>query len=288
MVGQVQEDATRRIEKLRGRTAHGSSTKHADGVCYVWPFLREAIQQSAIRDMCWRWIAGSTARCCFEAIVDSTMEGMVSVAGAFVVRKHVGTPSGLYVWTRLSMYLICVNSTQPSFVDRDVHVERVGDWHLVRLALREAELLEPRGERSLPPAARLRHAVVGFLNAASTWAPVAAVGGLARRRVAVKDFSFLEFPLQVRRYEVPAPHAHACVRGDNYERPQGCAGLHRGTERLIVIHPLDLSAALDAVKGFESPAAFALVYPDEADGATGGDLRAIDNGPTAVAAIVLD
>eukprot|EP00965_Chrysotila_dentata_P015885 525574-Pleurochrysis_carterae.AAC.1 len=42
-------------------------------------------------------------RCCFVASADSTSTGRSSLAGACVAWKVVGTPSGKYVWTRLSM-----------------------------------------------------------------------------------------------------------------------------------------------------------------------------------------
>ena len=55
-----------------------------------------------------------------------------------------------------------------------------------------------RVQRTLPTPAGLRHAVDGFDHLQYLLATVSSDGGMARRRMAIHDFAFLELTLQVR------------------------------------------------------------------------------------------
>eukprot|EP00965_Chrysotila_dentata_P168432 5561672-Pleurochrysis_carterae.AAC.2 len=141
---------------------------------------------------------------------------------------------------------------------------------------------------SVNKSSTLRHAVNWFLNQAYTGPAIGADGGVPGRRVAVDDLVLLEIALHVRRDKIPSPHPHAGRTGDGGEGPQG-RGPHRGAERLVVVHSVDLCAPLYTQAGFEGPATLALVDPDEPDErSTGWDLQAVDGGPTTVRGMISD
>eukprot|EP00965_Chrysotila_dentata_P057556 1909422-Pleurochrysis_carterae.AAC.1 len=73
-------------------------------------------------------------------------------------------------------------------------------------ALGEPPFQQPGEEGALPPAACLRHAINGFLNAAHARSTICAKGGVAWRCVTVDNFSVLELALQISRDEIPATH----------------------------------------------------------------------------------
>eukprot|EP00965_Chrysotila_dentata_P121315 4011093-Pleurochrysis_carterae.AAC.4 len=93
-----------------------------------------------------------------------------------------------------------------------------GKYARVRFALSEPEIKQPREECSLPPLARLRHAVNGLLNTADAGPSVSAEGRIARRSVAVHHLVLFQIPLQVGGDKVPSTHSHASAISDRSER----------------------------------------------------------------------
>eukprot|EP00965_Chrysotila_dentata_P153766 5083419-Pleurochrysis_carterae.AAC.1 len=104
--------------------------------------------------------------------------------------------------------------------------------------------------------------------------------------MAVDDFTWLEFALQVRCDEVPTTHGQTATRCKGNQRAQR-SGTHGGAKHLFEINAGYLSATLHTKPGFHSPVAFALVDPNETDkGPIGRDFGRIHKLPATVLNVI--